>query len=280
MPENFDRVHDVSKLIGCYTRGVEYRWSIFTSHLEDLPPSALALDFGSGSLRETYDLSQRGFRAVALDLDEARMKRFAESYPWPEPPTLVAGTPHDLLQHIDTERFSLMLLFDVLEHVDSPGAILEEIVPLLAPKGLVFVSAPNKYAVSEIMRRIVLWGMKACRWRWTPGVPHIQFKTHGQWVRLFEDNGLKVLEHDHAIGFLVNTVAALLFLPLSVLARLTRLPFNRLRPLFEQSRIPKLLDRVDRRCPRWMRGLWGWNLYVLQRSGDPLEPPPAPRLPE
>lgn len=57
----FDRTSDVSKLEGCNTRGIEYRWSIFERELATVPAGACALDFGAGSLRESFDLALRGF---------------------------------------------------------------------------------------------------------------------------------------------------------------------------------------------------------------------------
>ena len=44
----FDRTDDVSKLEGCNTRGVEYRWDIFTKRLDTIPSGSHAIDFGLG----------------------------------------------------------------------------------------------------------------------------------------------------------------------------------------------------------------------------------------
>src|ERR1700681_3348102 len=41
----FDRSQDVSKLEGCNTRGIEYRWDLFTRELQRIPRGAAALDF-------------------------------------------------------------------------------------------------------------------------------------------------------------------------------------------------------------------------------------------
>ena len=55
-PLIFDRRRDISKLFGCNTRNVQYRWNVFASRIDQLrkntaPPQAL--DFGAGSLRDS-----------------------------------------------------------------------------------------------------------------------------------------------------------------------------------------------------------------------------------
>src|SRR5687768_10175725 len=51
-PLIFDRRTDVSKLFGCNTRNVNYRWSLFASRIEQIRKNFAtpqALDFGAGS---------------------------------------------------------------------------------------------------------------------------------------------------------------------------------------------------------------------------------------
>ena len=71
-PLIFDRRHDVSKLYGCNTRNVRYRWSLFENHLAQLQQqfkTPKALDFGAGSLRDSYELAARGFQVTSFDLN-------------------------------------------------------------------------------------------------------------------------------------------------------------------------------------------------------------------
>jgi hypothetical protein len=66
----FDRSNDVSKLEGCNTRGVKYRWPIFLDAISEIPKGSDALDFGAGSLRESFDLITRGFNVTSVDTFE------------------------------------------------------------------------------------------------------------------------------------------------------------------------------------------------------------------
>src|SRR5437879_2404300 len=90
--KTFDRVDDVSKLEGCNTRGVEYRWSIFSRAIAAFPAGCNALDFGAGSLRESFDLATRGFNVTSIDIDSELMSTYKASYLWP-----ANGTSHRMI---------------------------------------------------------------------------------------------------------------------------------------------------------------------------------------
>ena len=81
----FDRRHDVSKLYGCNTRNVQYRWNLFAARIEELRKqfdAPHALDFGAGSLRDSYELARLGFSVTSVDLDPKLMQRYYQSYDW------------------------------------------------------------------------------------------------------------------------------------------------------------------------------------------------------
>src|SRR5206468_441943 len=68
----FDRRRDVSKLLGCNTRNVQFRWDIFSRWIATLlqhRAEPTALDLGAGSLRDTYELTTLGVKVDALDLN-------------------------------------------------------------------------------------------------------------------------------------------------------------------------------------------------------------------
>ena len=88
----FDRVDDVSKIEGCNTRGIEYRWSTFSKVIATLPVGSNALDFGAGSLRESFDLASRGFNVTSIDIDQELMSAYKSGYEWP-----ANGTSHHLI---------------------------------------------------------------------------------------------------------------------------------------------------------------------------------------
>ena len=121
LTKTFDRVDDISKIEGCNTRGIEYRWPTFSKVMATFPAGSNALDFGAGSLRESFDLAMRGFNVTSIDIDSELMSAYKSGYDWPANGTshrLVAASDlTDGLSKIGGQRFALVTCFDVLEHL-------------------------------------------------------------------------------------------------------------------------------------------------------------------
>ena len=277
----FDRRRDVSKLFGCNTRNVHYRWSIFERRLANLKAEfsePRAIDFGAGSLRDSYELSKLGFRVVSVDLDESLLRRYSEFYDWkelPSAPQLFARPLDDLIREAGANSFHLAIAFDVIEHLEDPAAYVKRIRSLLKPEGLFFTIVPNRRALFEKYFKYSIGKQRKRGVPWTPGVPHLQFKTAEEWREFFEANGFTVREHDMTIGFLVNDCwNGLLSLPLRVyvvpvlqrLAHALRLKVQ--ADTLEQSFSPAwLMERVnvwDQIFKQSLKNRFGWNLIVAQ----------------
>jgi 2-polyprenyl-3-methyl-5-hydroxy-6-metoxy-1,4-benzoquinol methylase len=270
MERTFDRTADVAKLFGCNTRNVEYRWTIFTRHLQAIPTGAEVLDFGCGSLRESFELSSLGFRVTSCDLDVDNVNAYLADYQWtcPKPQIVSSGS----LSQSFVQRFSLVTVFDVFEHLDRPDKALAELASCLAPDGLIFCSVPNRYTLREIIARVWLKTGIAIGRRFTPGVPHLQFRSPHEWRRFFEQSGFEVRDHEMAIGFFVNTWDAIVGTCSLLVRKVIRLPTHistreLLGPL-GGPRVMRVLNALDRKTP-FLRGYYGWNLFVLRsvRSG-------------
>lgn len=238
----YDRTRDVSKLIGCDVRNVNYRWEIYIRHLETLAASSQVLDFGAGSLRESFDIAKHGFVVTAVDLDHVRMESFASDYDWEG-----IGKPRMLNALPDEGQFDLITAFDIIEHLEKPDEALTHIRRLLRPHGLMFVTVPNKWTVREFATK--LRGPKGL----PPGQAHIQFKSPLQWRRVFRDCGFEILDHDMAIGPIVNTTEFLAY----------QLKLSRLH-----RAIAKFLARMDNPLKPFTKGLYGWNLFVLRAAAN------------
>ncbi|MGH8230354.1 MAG: class I SAM-dependent methyltransferase [Steroidobacteraceae bacterium] len=269
----FDRTADVSKLEGCNTRGVGYRWDIFKRHLEKLPIGA-ALDFGAGSLRDSFELAVHGFRVTAIDIDLATLAAYRARYVWPNDalPELVAGP--DLLKNLALlagRKFSLITCFDVLEHLADPVAALRALAAHLDHDGLLFVTVPNGRSLFEIVWRIDLMLARATGRVLTPGEPHLQRNSPAKWKRLIRDAGLSILEHDIQIGFFANTSAALIQVPLAMIGRVARKSGIKLDAIGLADRIidgpqASVMDFLDRHTSSFLKPLYAWNLFVLAKT--------------
>jgi len=271
LAKTFDRVDDVSKIEGCNTRGVEYRWSTFSNVIASIPVGSNALDFGAGSLRESFDLAVRGFNVTSIDIDSELMSAYKSGYDWPANGTshhlIAASDLTDGLAKIGDTRFALVTCFDVLEHLEDPGAMLRLIEPYLADDGKIFVTVPNGRTLFELAFRFDLLLARATKRYMRPGEPHLQRNSPEKWKEIIVSAGYDVLQHDLEIGFLANTVAALVQLPLALGGRMLRKLGVQLDALGLSERICSgarmaAIDRIDQKTKSIFRGLYGWNLFV------------------
>ena len=278
----FDRSKDVSKLEGCNTRGIAYRWDIFAKYLPRIPAGTNVLDFGAGSLRETYDLVQRGFNVTSLDLDADALAAYKGKYDWPVDAQFRLVANPDLFASLDElgdPRFGLITCFDVIEHLADPAPVLSKLARCLDDQGLIFCSVPNGRTLFEIALRIDLLIARATNRPMRPGEPHLQRNSPRKWRRVIAESGLNILDHEMHIGFFVNTSAALIQLPLALGGRIVRklgVPNNAVglsERIINHGPQAQFFDLLDRYTKPLLSGLYGWNLFVLSRTRQQLGDP-------
>ena len=278
----FDRRHDISKLFGCNTRNVRYRWSLFARRVEDLKQrftQPVALDFGAGSLRDSYELAKQGFRVVAVDLDERVVKHYFESYDWKDfqTPTLHAEPFETLVRQDNAESFHLAISFDVIEHLEDPADFLKALHPLLHREGLYFCIVPNGNTFFESYFRRALAKQRKRKIKLAPGVPHLQFRSPEEWVAFFEAHRFEVIEHEMAIGPMVNDVwHAFLGLPIRLYVAPIFSYLSQPRPrllepsgfesLFYPAWLMERIDVLDEMFAKWLKPWFGWNLIVARKK--------------
>ncbi len=279
----FDRLLDASKLYGCNTRSVRYRWTVFLEALDAIksarPPGEVprALDFGAGTLRDTYELARMGFQVSASDLNEAGMAEGLKFYDWnsvPHKPVCLSGPLESLL---GDATFHVMTSFDVIEHLFDPAGVLAHLHRHLTPDGMLLITVPNRRTIGERVGRLRHW-LRVKRGKPDySGVPHVQFRTPREWRAFFESHGFRVHRHDMTIGALVNDVWAGFYgLPIRIfiepvvrkIAALCGFSYSKFRfeKIFYPAWLMRLVDRLDEKLKPALAGQWAWNLFVLQRA--------------
>ncbi|MBM4223667.1 MAG: methyltransferase domain-containing protein [Gammaproteobacteria bacterium] len=195
---NFDRTNrqeELPKLQGCFTRGTQYRWSIYETFFATVPQGARVLDVGCGSLVETHFMAKSGMRVTGIDLDSGKLEAFRERYDWTglHPPDLRPMSLQDLARA--GESFDAVTAFDVIEHLEDLEAGLRAIRAVLRPGGLVFITTPNGLSLSEIYGWLMLRTGRLMGHHPPPGVPHLQMHTPWGWRRRFEAAGFTGVGH-------------------------------------------------------------------------------------
>jgi 2-polyprenyl-3-methyl-5-hydroxy-6-metoxy-1,4-benzoquinol methylase len=270
----FDRTEDVPKLVGCNTRNVKYRWSIFERAVSTIRPASDVLDFGAGSLRETYELALRGFHVTAVDLDLELLRTYEAHYDWTVaahlPAIVAAPNLSDGLNRLGSKKFSFIICFDVFEHLDDPIAIMRQMRDVLEPGGLLLCSVPNGRTLYELSFWLDMNIARATGRPLVPGEAHLQRNSPAKWRGLLQDAGFEIVEHDMAIGFFVNTVSALVQIPMLLAGRAVRVAgyeFSGAK-VHDQICRPTLmtaLDKADQATKSAFRSLYGWNLFVVRK---------------
>ncbi len=107
---------------------------------------AVVLDAGCGVGGTSAALHARGADVIAVDCNPDRLDALSESLPDVE--TAMADLAS--LPYPDAS-FDAIVLQDVLEHVDSPADVLKELSRVLTPTGLLYLSTPNRNAITNII---------------------------------------------------------------------------------------------------------------------------------
>jgi len=97
-----------------------------------------------------------------------------------------------VVRQLDGERFSRVLLLDVLEHLKQPERILDECHDVLQNDGLLIVSVPNIANIT--VRMALVFGQFNYRERGILDKTHFRFFTRKTIRRMVESHGYRIVE--------------------------------------------------------------------------------------
>jgi SAM-dependent methyltransferase len=163
------------------------------------------LDVGCGNGSQlAVPLSEAGYRVTAVDPHQPsieRGRRFGSAVDFHH------GVVSDLLPG----KFDCVIISEVLEHLESPGLLLDLSLLYLAESGILIVTVPNGYGEFELDRRLYR-GLHADRmvaWLWSvlkgdsgteivagsdDASPHVQRFTLSRLHEIFRRSNLVVIE--------------------------------------------------------------------------------------
>ncbi len=122
---------------------VRYGGGIHTKHrhinyhqffIKNLKPGERVLDVGSGNGFLAYDVvtSVKNIRVVGIELDKSNIKFARDHYQHPN----LVFIHGDILKNMPEEKFDVVILSNVLEHIKCRVDLLEKLVKLTHPKRL------------------------------------------------------------------------------------------------------------------------------------------------
>lgn len=155
---------------------------------------AKLLEVGSGLGYLTYSLHKSGYNIQGVELSpvavEDATKQFGKLYQCRNALTLAD----------DGERFDVILLTEVIEHLTQPALFIQQLSRLLNPDGVILVTTPNKgYAANQ-------------KSQWATDLPpvHLWWFTKDGFIKIAGGTGLAVSFHSFSEWHKLNFPRALL----------------------------------------------------------------------
>jgi 2-polyprenyl-3-methyl-5-hydroxy-6-metoxy-1,4-benzoquinol methylase len=137
-----------------------------------------------------YAASHTGFMCFGYDSSLAQTSYARRKFPM----VRCAASLRDYSDKLNylLPRFSLVTLWDVLEHIGQPLELIKELAGQISDGGLIFASVPA--ALPQIIKqRLLKFGWPRGRFSWYPH-EHLIYYSPQTLTRLFQDAGLKVLK--------------------------------------------------------------------------------------
>lgn len=220
----------------------------------DLNPSDISIiDVGCGNGSMTLPVGLQAYNILGIDLDESSINEAQRK-------NNLSNVKFSFcdIKSIG-EKYDIVLCTQVLEHLEQPMQLLKDMNALLKQDGLMIITIPNGFGLSEIMGRVskvvkkiilMLTNIKKEHNSLTTcnNSPHIQFFTKRSFKHLAETSGLKVVKEGNHTFILSG------------------LPFNLIWMRLPLS-LQKIIERIDNKIADYMPSfcVCGWYFSLKKK---------------
>jgi 2-polyprenyl-3-methyl-5-hydroxy-6-metoxy-1,4-benzoquinol methylase len=175
--EFYSRLED--REYGAEAEGRSRNFKTILDRLKRLHPGNTLLDIGAASgifvhLARGYGYEASGIEPSVFLAGEAREKYNI---------SLFQGTVDEFCKERPGERFSVVTLLDIIEHLVEPGAFMERVEELLEDNGLLVIVTPD---IGSLAARVT-----GRRW-WHFRIAHVNFFDRRSLARLLEKHGFEI----------------------------------------------------------------------------------------
>ena len=165
-----------------YSRRVELkkRYSSYIQRIKRFRPSGALLDLGCNVGVFMNVAREKGFSVTGVELNADCAAYGSENCNLDiRRGTLIGAAFRD-------ESFDVVTMYDVLEHVPEPGALLSETIRVLKPGGLLVVQSPN-------LNSIMAWLLKE-NWNWLTPPDHLYHFTPEALKMMLKNAGFRIVK--------------------------------------------------------------------------------------
>ncbi len=175
-----------------------------------------ALDLGCGVGEYVRAFERKGAKSIGLDIDLVRLREACKrsGIAHREHPQFLAGAGETL--PFKNESLDVVVLNEVIEHVDNDQATLSEVSRTLRDNGHCVIFAPNKLYPFEthgiyLGKRYIFGNIPLINW--LPRslrnrlVPHARVYKQSDWSRLIKGIDLEIIHHGYVFAGYDNIAA-------------------------------------------------------------------------
>jgi 2-polyprenyl-3-methyl-5-hydroxy-6-metoxy-1,4-benzoquinol methylase len=158
-----------------FRRGrLQWRQKMFLKHPPITKGRVLDIGCGLGNFVVALDRKFPNIEAWGIDIAPNMVEFIKENYGIKN---VYAADLKDFLKRTDLPKFDAITMFELIEHVESPNELLQDIKKLLAPGGYVIISTPNMDRLTGIYEDEDLPPHHF--WRWHPHTLQFTLERNG-----------------------------------------------------------------------------------------------------
>ena len=158
----YKSVYELSSrlMFGYYDKKISgngrFRW--LENKLKAKKEVSSILDVGCFRGEFSIELSKRGYKMTGVDVSENNIK-IANRIKKPEQIVFLQSFAEDVADLFPSKSFNAVMLFEILEHVENVGKVLDAAENVLTPGGWVFITVPigcSEYKYHKSLENIPL----------------------------------------------------------------------------------------------------------------------------
>jgi len=158
----------------------DWKFDIINKYRESQQKNLKLLDLGCGNGKFVYDALKREYDAYGLDLSEGRIEEGKELYNLGN--RIQCKNVHEL---DEGEKFDVIVMFDVIEHVSSPSSLLQYIKRISHAETKIFALTMSLDSITHKLFKK--------EWYYIHPFQHLHYFSHETIRKMYEKNGFELV---------------------------------------------------------------------------------------
>lgn len=159
----------------------QWKFDIIDKYSSHEKSNTRLLDIGCGDGKFVHDAIQRGYNAMGIDLSPDRVSKGKEMYNLSD--SQIACENVD--DFSENQKFDIIVMWDVIEHVESPSLLLNSIKKLCHSKTKIFALTMSVDSITyKLFKK---------DWNYVNPTQHLHYFSHSTMKKLFQKSDFKFI---------------------------------------------------------------------------------------